>query len=92
VAPGSRVPRRFHCVPAAEGDAGPRPVFATLDPGAPFYAALAMSCPAEIAAGGEDESEMGAHHHLRRPLRLRAAERMLQPYMPVGLEIGIFGS
>ena len=49
------------------------------------------SCSPLIAAGGEDESEMGVHHHLRRPLRLRAAERQLDPYLPVGSQLGLFG-
>jgi hypothetical protein len=56
------------------------------------YLTLAASCPAEIASGGELGAEMGAHHHLRRPVRLEAALRQVQQYVPVGLEIGIFRS
>jgi len=91
VRPGSRVPRRYHCVPG-KGSAGSAPVYAADDPGSPLYLALADSCPAAIREGGEGDAEMGVHHHLRRPLRLQAASRLLQPYLPVGLEIGIFGS
>jgi hypothetical protein len=94
VAPGSRTARRFRCVPADDSPraAAPVPVYTSDQPGAPGYLALAAGCPAELAAGGEFEAEMGVHHHLRRPVRLRAALRQAQPYLPVGLEIGMFGS
>jgi hypothetical protein len=86
VAPGSRTARRFRCISAIG------PVYASDRSGSPEYLALAAGCPQEIAAGGEFDAEMGVHHHLRRPVRLRAALRQLEPYLPVGLEIGIFGS
>ena len=35
--------------------------------------------PAEIAEGGEGGAEMGVHHHLGGPLRVRAAARLLAP-------------
>ncbi|GGR76727.1 hypothetical protein GCM10010169_21120 [Micromonospora fulviviridis] len=91
VAPGSRTPRRYRCVPA-DGEPGPLPVYAATDPASPAYPALAGSCPVVIREGGEDRAEPGVHHHLRRPLRLRAAQRQLDPYRPVGIELGIFGS
>ncbi|GAB3281046.1 hypothetical protein GCM10027452_46770 [Micromonospora halotolerans] len=53
---------------------------------------MAGSSPAAVSEGGEDRAEPGVHHHLRRPLRLRAAQRQLDPYRPVGIELGIFGS
>jgi hypothetical protein len=90
--PGSRTPRRFRCVPADGGDVAAAPVYASRDPGSPSYAALAATCPAAIRTGGEDRAEMGVHHHLRRPLSVEAAARALAPYVPVRLEIGIFGS
>ncbi|MPV37315.1 phage tail protein [Georgenia subflava] len=92
VGPGSRVPRRYRCVPGADGAPAPRPVYAAQDAGSPGYLALSRDCSPLIAAGGEDESEMGAHHHLHRPQRLAAAGRLLAPYVPVGLETGIFRS
>ena len=86
---GSRVPRRFRCVPSAEGERTASPVYASDQPGSPGYLELAASCPVEIAEGGEGGAEMGVHHHLRRPLRVHAAEQLLAPYVPVGLEIGL---
>ncbi|MEO3891423.1 hypothetical protein [Nonomuraea sp. B5E05] len=88
VAPGSRTPRRYRCVP----DDGAVPVYAATDPASPAYPALAGSCSASIREAGEHGAEPGVHHHLRRPLRLRAAERQLAPYRPAGIELGIFGS
>ena len=90
LAPGSRTPRRYRCVPGDEGRADPpRPVYVSTDPGSPPYLALAGGCPPEIAAGGEGGAEMGVHHHLRRPLRAEAARRLAAPYVPVGLEAGL---
>jgi hypothetical protein len=88
---GSRTPRRHRCVPADRAATNPTPVYVSADPASPAYPALDASCSPLIAEGGEDESEMGVHHHLRRPLRLRAAERQLDPYLPVGSQLGLFG-
>jgi hypothetical protein len=90
--PGSHTPRRHQCVPAEENGAGPEPVYASVDAGSPLYLALAPGCPEAIRTGGEHAAEMGVHHHLRRPLRLSAAERGLEPYVPVHLDLGICGS
>lgn len=91
VGPGSRTPRRHRCVPADRTATTPTPVYVSADPASPAYPALDASCSPLIAEGGEDEAEMGVHHHLRRPLRLRAAERQLDPYLPVGSQLGLFG-
>ena len=91
VGPGSRTPRRHRCVPADGTAATPTPVYVSADPASPAYPALDASCSPLIAEGGEGEAEMGVHHHLRRPLRMRAAERQLDPYLPVGSELGLFG-
>ena len=56
VGPGSRVPRRFRCVPASEDATGPRPVYVSDAPGSPSFLALASSCPAVVAEGGEPAS------------------------------------
>jgi len=87
--PGSRVPRRFRCVPPSDAVTAPAPVYVSDLRGSPSFLALAPSCPVEIREGGEDGSEMGVHSHLRRPGRVRAAERLLTGYVPVGLEIGM---
>jgi hypothetical protein len=84
VRPGARVPRRHRC--AADGTV---PQYRSLDPGSPHFLTLAPWCPPAIAQGGEDESEMGVHHHLHRPARVRAAQRLLAGFAPVGIEIGV---
>ena len=86
--PGSKVPRRFRCVPASEGEAAARPVYVSTAPGAPSFLALASSCPVSIREGGEGGAEMGMHHHLDRPGRILAAAHLLPDFLPVGLEIG----
>nr|WP_238342074.1 phage tail protein [Actinopolymorpha rutila] len=91
VGPGSRVPRRFSCVPPAEGAGAPSPVYVSIEPGSPSYLALAPGCPADIRAGAEGDGEMGAYHHLQAQLRVQATRRLLAPYVPVGLEIGTVG-
>jgi hypothetical protein len=92
LAPGSRAPRRFRCVPAADATAAVGPAYLSRDPASPFYPALAPSTPSAIRRGGEGGAEMGVHHHLRRPLRMDAARRLVEPYVPAGMHIGIFGS
>ncbi len=91
VAPGSRTPRRHRCVPR-DDHPSPRPVYVSTDPASPAYLVLAASCSPAIRTGGERESEMGLHHHLFRPLRTRAAERQLASYVPVGSQLGVFGT
>ncbi|MDO8144906.1 phage tail protein [Isoptericola sp. 178] len=90
--PGSRTPRRFRCVPSADADGAPGPAYASLDPASPSYPALSATAPVAIRRGGEGGAEMGVHHHLRRPLRTDAARRLVEPYVPAGMQIGIFGS
>jgi P2-related tail formation protein len=92
VGPGSRTPRRHRCVPLEDDEASVVPAYVSTDPASPAYLALAASCSPLIAAGGDGDAEMGVHHHIRRPLRIRAAQRQLEPYLPVGIELGIFGS
>ena len=89
--PGSRVPRRYRCVPAEDGGPASPPVYVFTRPGPPSYLALAPRCPSVIAEGGEGGSEMGVHHHLGRPLRVQAARRLLEPFVPVGVELGVLG-
>lgn len=91
VAPGSRTPRRYRCVPADEKPS-PRPVYVSTDPASPAYLVLAAACSDAIRTGGERESEMGVQHHQFRPLRTRAAERQLASYVPVGSQLGVFGT
>lgn len=81
VEPGSRVPRRFRCA----SDVPPQ--YRATAPGSPHR--LTLAGPPQISTGGEDASEMGVHHHLHRPARVRAAYRLLADYVPVGIEIGV---
>jgi hypothetical protein len=88
LAPGSRTPRRFHCQPdpAAVQTA---PLFTSLRYGAAAYCQLALDCPAEIARGASDESEMGAFHDLFQPQRDASLRTRLDEYTPAGMDAGI---
>jgi hypothetical protein len=98
---GSRTPRRFHCQPdlaleaaspGADLDliaAGVRPRFASEQYGTPAYSQLIDGGAAEIAAGGEGGSEMGAFHHLYQPQREANLRMRLEEYLPFGLEPGL---
>lgn len=91
VGPGSRVPRRFRSVPATDADVAPRPVYVSDEHGSPSFLALAESCPSVIREGGEGGDEMGSSFHLHRPARVAATGRLLAGYVPLGLEVGMFG-
>jgi hypothetical protein len=95
----STVPQRYRCQPASAalakrvipqftaalyGAAGNAPY------GEPGYAQLALSCPAEILIGAEDEGEMGAFHFLQQSKRLANLRASLDEYLRFGLEAGIF--
>jgi hypothetical protein len=91
VPPGSRTPQRYRCQPVTEVDsARVRPVFTSeryLDPG---YGQLNRRTPDEIWRGADDESEMGALHHLYQPQRAAYLEARLDDYLRFGLEAGFF--
>ncbi|NTU81315.1 MAG: hypothetical protein HGA45_18380 [Chloroflexales bacterium] len=97
---GSRTPRRYRCQPdlALEGRSAAEqgvilasltPVFTSLAYGRPGYAQLGLACPAAIAAGAEDGSEMGAFSSLQQPQRLANLRAALDEYLPLGLEAGV---
>ena len=92
LAPGSATPRRYRCVPPQDSTVAPRPSYVSLDPGSPWYVALASGSADALRRGGEFGAEMGVHHHLRRPARRDAARRLVAPYLPAGMQIGLFGS
>ncbi|GLF93117.1 hypothetical protein [Streptomyces yaizuensis] len=100
VAPGSRTPRRFRCLP--EPADGPRPVarplFTSERYGTPGYAQLAHGCrePADgtgdrrVERGADDGAEQGAFHDLYLPQRLDGLRARLAEYTPAGADAGIF--
>ena len=65
------------------------PSFTDTRYGQPTYAQLARRCPAQIAQGAEDGSEMGAYCHLKQPQRLSNLRLRLQEYLPFGREAAI---
>lgn len=97
---GSVTPPRFRCQPdlalaGANAPTRPRverrlaPVFTSVRFGDPGFAQLSARCAAEIAAGAEDGSEMGAFHHLHQPQRAATLRAIVEEYLPLGLEAGI---
>ena len=102
VPPESRTPRRFHCQPdlvdqAAGTDDRKReeerrrvvPRFTSTRFGDPGYAQLSLCTAPEITAGADDESEMGAFHHLFLPQRVANLRARLDSSTPAGMETGI---
>jgi hypothetical protein len=66
------------------------PSFTSERYGHPAYAQLSRVCPQKIAAGADDESEMGVYYHLKNPQRLSNLRTRLREYLPIGLEAGAF--
>jgi hypothetical protein len=88
VAPGSTVPRRYHCVPADGGDLVV-PEFTSSGYGEAAYGQLATTCSAEIATGADDGGEMGAYNLLHGAYRLASLRAGINDYLRFGLEAGI---
>ncbi|MBK9014731.1 MAG: hypothetical protein IPM82_11985 [Saprospiraceae bacterium] len=53
------------------------------------YCQLHQHCAPEITNGADDESEMGAFHHLFQPQRIINLRTRLDEYLRFGLEAGI---
>lgn len=91
---GSRTPRRHRCVPTAEGmgtgAAALRPVLTSARYGHPGYAQLDRRTPPQVWRGADDESEMGALHHLHQPQREAYLQARLADYLRFGLEAGLY--
>jgi hypothetical protein len=61
--------------------------------GKPTYCQLSDHCAAEITAGADDESEMGAFHDLYQPQREANLRARLDEYTPADMNAGIiYGS
>lgn len=87
----AKLPSPYRCQPTTITDADRvRPTFTSLHYGDPGYCQLSQHCAAEITAGADDESEMGAFHHLYQPQRISNLRLRLNEYLRLGLEAGIF--
>lgn len=93
VAPGSRTPYRFRCLPdpATAGSAAataeaPGPVFVSRRFGALGYAQLDRRSPRSVRAGSETGSEIGVFESLYQPQREAALASVLAGSVPCGLE------
>jgi hypothetical protein len=87
----SLVPRRFQCHPVDATEARRvAPSFTSVRYGTPAYMQLDSASVAEIAAGADDEGEIGAFHFLQQPQRLANARAALSDYLRLGLELGVF--
>ncbi|WP_230971486.1 hypothetical protein [Nitrogeniibacter aestuarii] len=85
----SIVPARHQCQPTA-ADPDVRPRFTSTAFGTPPYCQLTGNTPASIRMGADDESEMGAFHHLYGPQRETNLGIRLAEYLRVGLRAGLF--
>jgi hypothetical protein len=84
-------PRRFRCQPnSAETALSLSPQFVSLRFATAAYGQLARKTADEIFRGADDQSEMGAFHHLYAPQRERNLQIRLREYLRVGLEAGLF--
>ncbi|HEY3628994.1 MAG TPA: hypothetical protein VGL00_22085 [Terracidiphilus sp.] len=90
VPPGSLVPRKYRCHPAADDASVVAPAFTSLRCGDPGYCQLAPQSGTEITQGADDQSEMGVFHDLYQPQRESNLRGSLPEYMRFGLEAGIF--
>ncbi|HFE32033.1 MAG TPA: hypothetical protein ENJ17_01850 [Gammaproteobacteria bacterium] len=85
------VPRRYRCQPDSASDTRQvSPRFTSLKYGQAAYGQLSIATAEAIRRGADDESEMGALHHLFAPQRERNLRIRLQEYLRVGLEAGLF--
>jgi len=57
--------------------------------GEPGYGVLDTTAAQDIASGAEDEGEMGAYHHKFYAASLRALQKKLTNYLPLGQEIAL---
>jgi hypothetical protein len=87
----SIAPRRYRCQPTSVDSARRlSPRFTSLNYGQAAYGQLSPTTAEEIWRGADDESEMGAFHHLYAPQRDRNLRIRLREYLRVGLEAGLF--
>jgi hypothetical protein len=87
----SLAPRRYRCQPADVASAARVvPRFTSGTYGRLGFGQLAITCPGEIAAGADDEGEMGAFHFLQQTQRAASLRASLDEHLRFGLEAGLF--
>ena len=67
-----------------------RPILTSSRYGEPGYCQISDRTSCEIGRGADDESELGAFHDLRLPLREAHLRARLDEYLRFGLEAGVF--
>jgi len=90
VPPHAITPRRFHCVPADDGDARLRPYFTSRRYGEPGYCQLQAATSDLLRRGADDEGEIGVMHGLHQPQRETNLRVRLEEYLRYGLEANFF--
>jgi len=91
VPPGSRTPRRYRSQPEREADAARvRPVLTSSRYADPGYCQLADATSPLIREGADDESELGAFHHLYLSRCEAHLRTRLDEHLRFGLEAGVF--
>lgn len=65
-------------------------VFGPAPYGEPGYAVLDLTTPEAILSGAEDDGEQGVHHGAHHAAAIRALNRKLEAFLPLGQEIAIF--
>jgi hypothetical protein len=83
VPPGSRTPRRHQPRRGA-------PVMTSVRYGDPGYCQVHDASAADIRSGADDESELGAFHHVHLPRREAHLRARLDEHLRFGLEAGVF--
>ena len=84
--PGSLLPRRYRCVPAAEDGGDPaRAVFVSLRPANPGYGGLDAAASPRVARASESGDHVGAFASTAPQVRLDNLRRKLDEFLPVGL-------
>jgi hypothetical protein len=87
----SIVPTRYRCQPGSQQAAQSIvPRFSSLHYGTATYGQLSSSTADPILRGADDESEMGAFHHLYASQRETNLHIRLAEYLRIGLSAGIF--
>jgi hypothetical protein len=81
--------RVYHTYIAANS-AGAAPLFAATRYGQPGYAQLRPDCPAAIRRGAADGSELGVFYSLHHAQAEENLAPILDEYLPIGLEAGVF--